>query len=218
MSIINVFDGDTISYNHTGEGAFTVRVIGAPAVPVAEPQIVTYSQRDPLWRDLPYAASETFGSAGCYTVCVTMIYSLTGSLDEPPVVAEAMKRAGCYNGDYLAYPWKIPEACPGLRYDGPMDVTVDGLLRWHDCRADMERVYDELAEGPVIMEVDFVPGGEFNQHYVIAETFNEETGDLQIIDPWDGTRKQLLAAYSPAFGGWSLSRAIYGLRLLRLDR
>lgn len=197
---------------------YDVRV--TPPRPANRPPLTLYSQNDPRWKDDPFAGGVPFGGpggAGCYTVAVAMINSLTGSLDEPPIVARALREAGCFEGAYLTHPERIPDACPGLCYDGPFDVSKDGPLRWHRTAADMDRVYEELSQGsPIIMEVDFAPGGEFNQHFIVCESWNEETGDLQIADPWDGTRKELLAAYSPVFGGWDLKRAIYGLRLLRV--
>jgi hypothetical protein len=170
-----------------------------------------YSQRDARWANLPYStAPTTFERAGCYVVCVAMINSLTGSLDDPPTIAAALQRAGCFEGAFLTRPHQIPAACPGLEYRG--------TYRWHDTAADMDRVWQELEEGPTILEVDFKPGGTFNQHFIVAESYNEETGGIQICDPWDGTRKELPSSYSPVLGGWDLKRAIYGMRCLRVTR
>lgn len=174
------------------------------------PQMTLYSQNDDQWKYKEYAPGVTFATAGCFVVCVAMIYSMTGSPDDPPVIAEALRRAGCFEGAYLTHPDKIPDACPSLGYYG--------TYRWHDVSADMSTVYENLKLGPVIMEVDFKPGGAFNQHFVVAEWWNEETGDIDIADPWDGKRKSLPSAYSPVLGGWDLKRAIYGLRLLRLKK
>jgi hypothetical protein len=177
--------------------------------PYTPPREMTlYSQNDPRWTLQEYAAGTTFGEAGCYVCCVAMVASLTGSLDGPPVIAKALHNANCFDGNLLTRPENIPDACPGLGYYG--------TYRWHDVAADMDIVYDNLRRGPVIMEVDFEPGGEFNQHFVVATEWNEETGDIKIADPWNGEYKMLPAAYSPVYGGWSLGRAIYGLRCLRL--
>ncbi|MBN1815373.1 MAG: hypothetical protein JXA14_26310 [Anaerolineae bacterium] len=176
--------------------------------PTNRPPMALYSQNDPRWKNLVYAGGSTFGQAGCYVVAVAMIASLAGSVEDPPRVAEELVRAGCFEGNLLTKPENIPLAYPGLRYDGS--------YRWHTEAADMSVVWEELARSPIIVEVDFKPGGGFNQHFVVAEAWNEETAGIQIADPWDGRRKELPAAYSPVYGGWSLERAIYGLRLLRV--
>lgn len=171
-----------------------------------------YSQHDPQWEDEVYSGKTTFGAAGCYVCCVAMIASLAGSTDDPPTIAKALRDAGCFgagdDADLLLRPELIPEACFGTEYHS--------TYRWHDKPADMLAVWDEVKLGPTIIEVDFAPGGRFNQHFVVAEAWDEETGGLQIADPWDGQRKELPAAYSPVLGGWSLERAIYGMRCLRV--
>jgi hypothetical protein len=179
------------------------------------PEMALYSQRNPMWRYQPYAGGVSFGRAGCYTVAVAMIVSLAGYDDTPPAVARKMREAGCYSGAYLTRPDRIPDAYPELRYDGPVDVSTDGPLRWHHSEADMARFREELERGPVITEVDFRPGGAFNQHFVVCEHFTEN-GDVVIADPWDGTRRELLDRYSPTWGHWDLGRGIYGVRLLRV--
>jgi hypothetical protein len=102
-----------------------------------------------------------------------------------------------------------------MRYDGPVNVGQDGPLRWHHGDADMERFKAELVEGPCIIEVDFIPPtAKFNQHFVIAEGFTRGGTDLAIVDPWDGTRTNLLERYAQTH--WDLKRALYGMRLLRV--
>ena len=177
--------------------------------------LTLYSQRDPRWRNLVYAGGLTFGQAGCYTVSVTKILSLAGYTDDPPTVAAKLRDAGCFNGALLGRPDRIPDAYPLMRYDGPVDVSQDGPLRWHNGVADMERVKTELEKGPCIIEVDFVPPtAKFNQHFVVAERFTEDGKDLVIADPWDGTRTKMLERYAQTH--WDLKRAIYGMRLLRV--
>lgn len=179
------------------------------------PELACYSQRNPRWCDEIYAGGVTFGMAGCYTVAVADVLSLAGYTDEPPEVARKLRGAGCFVGANLSRPDRIPDAYPLMQYDGPVDVSKDGPLRWHDGPADMERVWAELRKGPVIMEVDFEPGGEWNQHFVVAEEWDEVANDILIADPWSGERVLLLKQYSPVWQHWDLSRAIYGLRLLR---
>lgn len=177
-------------------------------------QITLYSQRDSRWRNEVYAGGMTFGKAGCYTVAVAMILSLAGYTDTPPMVAANLRAAGCFSGALLGRPDRIPNAYPLMRYDGPIDVSQDGPLRWHDGRADMARIQQELAQGSIIMEADFIPPtAKFNQHFFVAEGFTPDGKDLIICDPYDGVRTKLLERY--AKDSWNLARAVYGLRLLR---
>ena len=179
------------------------------------PPITLYGQRDPTWRDLVYAGGMTFGQAGCYVTAVTMMLSLAGYEDDPPTVAAKLREANCFNGALLGRPDRIPDAYPLMRYDGPVDVSRDGPLRWHDGAADMERFKAELEKGSCIIEVDFIPPtAKFNQHFVVAERLTPDGKDLLIADPWDGTRTKLLERYAQTH--WDLKRAIYGMRLLRV--
>jgi len=174
-----------------------------------EMPMTLYSQRDPRWRDQVYAGRMSFGQAGCYVTCVAMIASLTGSDDNPPVVAIKLREAGCFSGTYLSHPERIPQAYLGLQWDG--------LLDWRNQAADLMRLQVELAQGPVIIEVEFSPGGAAppnDQHFVVAESFTNDGKDLYIVDPWDGARTRLMERY--ALDSWDLARAIYGARLLRV--
>lgn len=185
------------------------------------PQVVMacYSQRDPVWRDKVYAGGVTFGTAGCYIVAVADVLSLAGYTDEPPEVARKLREAGCFDSpeypSYLTRPDRIPDAYPLMQYDGPVDVSKDGPLRWHDGPADMERVWAELRKGPIIAEIDFITATpKFNQHFIVLTEWDEAINDIKIADPWTGTRGYLLKRYGGP--GWTFKRAIYGLRLLRM--
>ena len=196
------------------EWADALDAIGAPD---DAPAMTLYSMRDRRWRDQVYAGGVTFGEAGCYITCVAMIASIAGVVDEPPEVAWRLRKALCFDGAYLTRPQNIPIEYPYLRYDGPMDVTHDGELRWHDCIADIGRVRAELEDGPVIMEVDFIPVTKgFNQHFVVAEAMTPDGDDILIADPWDGSCTRLLERYALPEHEWKLARAVYGLRLLRV--
>lgn len=166
-----------------------------------------FSQNDPRWRDQEYAGGVTFGQAGCYVTCVAMVLSLSGYEDTPLEVARRLRQAKCFNGPLLTIPENIPQAYPRMRYDG--------TVRWHESDAQLTELWTALRDAPVIIEVDYKPGGAFNQHFVVAVDWDEETLDLVIVDPIDGQEAQLIDRYSPEWQNWTLARAIYGMRLLR---
>jgi hypothetical protein len=222
-SLLQVPPELTIIFGDDGFGVYDLRTTGGPYIeppapdtqPPAAPALTLYSQRDERWRYTYYAGGETFGSAGCYTVAVAMMLSLAGYTDTPPVVAEKLRAAGCYVGAMLAHPDRIPNAYPLMRYDGPVDVSKDGPLRWHDGGADIARFNEELAKGPIIAEFDFIPAtAEFNQHFVVALRYTDDGKDLVIADPWDGTETRLMLRYAQS--SWELKRALFGVRLLRV--
>jgi len=183
---------------------------GMPIEPLPEPEpgivMALYSQNNPEWRDKIYAGGLTFGQAGCLACSADMIASLAGYTDTPPEFAAKLREVGAFSGALLSHPERIPDAYPRLRYDG--------TINWHNVPADLGILQDELSVGPVIIEVDFNPGGALDQHFVVAEMFSATGGDLVVADPWTGTRIELLRKYG--LSNWSLERAVYGLRLLRV--
>jgi hypothetical protein len=175
--------------------------------------LTAYSQRDPRWANLEYAGGTTFAAAGCYVTSVAMICSGAGYLDDPPEVARRLREAGCFDGNLLTRPDKIPDAYPLTVYEGAHN--------WHSTSANMDSVWGALAKGPTIIEVDFRPTTKtFDQHFVVGESWDEETGDVFILDPWDGQRVRLMERYELVWYSLlgftpKLENAICGLRLLR---
>ena len=109
----------------------------------------------------------------------------------------------------MTYPERIPQAYRALDWMGMLD--------WRSVAADLSRLQAELMRGPVIITVEFEPGGmapPSGDHCVIAEAFSTNSFDLHIVDPWDGARTRLLERY--ARKRWSLARVITGARLLQL--
>ena len=188
-------------------------ITGVPIEPPPEPEpsvmMELYSQNNELWRDDIYAGGLTFGQGGCLVCSADMIASLAGYTDTPPEFAAKLREVGAFSGALLNHPERIPDAYPLLRYDG--------TVNWRNVPADLGILQDELNVGPVIVEVEFVPGGAQppdDQHFVVAEMFSADGGDLVVADPWTGTRIKLLEKYAKV--GWGLARCIYGLRLLRV--
>ena len=116
--------GGVIGGDFGGQGRVTVedeatvyslegkwRKVVKPIVPVAQ-GMTLYSQRDPRWADAVCAGGATFGEAGDYVCCVAMVASLAGSAEEPPQVADELKRVGCFGAPGSRRP-VLPPA-PGL--------------------------------------------------------------------------------------------------------
>jgi len=186
-----------------------------PAPPAT---LVPYSQRDPRWANEVYSTGSTFAKNGCLVVCVAMVVSAAyPDRILPPEVAENLKRAGCFVGDYLSRPSRIPDAYPRLSWDG--------VIHWRDKPADMAFVRSELAQyGCAVAEVAFNPQypvywvdankvTHWNQHFIVITELTAD-GDVLIADPWDGDFK-LLGASRYSLPGWTASRALTGLRLVR---
>ena len=181
--------------------------------------ITLYSQRHWYWMDEPMAdGTYTIGEAGCALTASAMVCSQIEPSLTPMELNHRLKDVDGYSGANLV--WEKVVDCvlskvPGayVYYSGPTNRWKDGVLIWRDGLANMERVEVELSQGPCIMEIDFVPGGPLNSHFVLATGFNRERTDIYIYDPWDGVRTLLLQRY--ARKDWILARAIYGLRLLR---
>jgi hypothetical protein len=184
-----------------------------------------YSQNDPSWRDLEYAGGTTFGSAGCFVVCVAMLAQASepDALLTPPEVARALRDAGAFNGNLLSNTQYIPSAFPNLTIDS---LETRGAIHYRDTAADMEYIAAELVNGPLIAEVAFDPKKpvtwvdldgkrHWNQHFVLIVSVDLEADTAMIADPWDGELKELTASRY-ALPGWKASRIITGLRLVRL--
>ncbi len=172
------------------------------------PSLQPYSQRDPRWKDEEYTPGWTFGAAGCLVVAYTIMLSLGGYNDDPPTFARRLRETipGVFKDGELVKPQEIPNLYPQMEWAGKLD--------WVRTAADMDRVHHELERSPVVMQVDFKPGGGLDTHFVVAEGFTPDGKDLLIIDPFDGASTRLLERY--ALDSWDLARAIYGLRLLRV--
>jgi len=189
-------------------------VIGGEVVevaPIERPSLKRYSQRDPRWANYVLAEEGgiryTIGSVGCYITCVAMVASLAGYTDTPPEVAEKLRAVGALDGRWLSRPHLIPKAYPRL--------TFHGIRDWRTRPADIREIRQWLDIAPLILEVEFRPGGPpppHDQHFVLALRFTDDGEDLIIVDPWDGEEARLLRRYAKPL--WDLTRAIYGARIV----
>ena len=202
---------DTFTIDVPVAGAYECKLITEQAPPAT---LVPYSQRDPRWANLPYNTGSTFAKNGCLVVCVAMIVSAAyPDRILPPEVADNLKRAGCFVGDYLSRPSRIPDAYPRLSWDG--------VVHWRDKPADMAFLRSELSTyGCAIAEVKWNPNGSqpqmSNQHFVVVTELTAD-GDAIIADPWDGDFKRLSASHY-SLPGWTVARVITGLRLVHPEK
>lgn len=200
---IGILTGDTFAVI---EGTITSLESAGDRAPTSGP-MTPYSQRDPRWRSVEYAPGFSIGRWGCYLCCVAMLASAAGYEDTPPEVAAKLRAANVFEGGELLRVALISQAYPKLEYTGRYD--------WLNTPADMIRVRRELEKGPAIVEVDFRPStSAVETHFVLAWDFTEDGKDLYISDPWDGSDTLLMERY--AEDDWTLSRAILGLRLIRV--
>ena len=182
--------------------------VGAPPA-----EMVRYSQNDSRWARVVYAGGATFAESGCLVVVATMVASQVYPELLPPAMAVGLNQQGAFDGVLLSRPARIPLAFPLLRWDG--------YVHWRSTAADLARLAEEIVQGgPTIVELvwsplDPRPPQEGNQHFAVAVAVVGK--DVAIVDPFDGQDKLVSLSRYAQPAGWSAARAIYGMRLLRVE-
>jgi ABC-type bacteriocin/lantibiotic exporter with double-glycine peptidase domain len=162
--------------------------------------IVAYSQRNEKWRN-HLMINRTVGSVGCAITCCAMLATQFDKNVTPASLNSFLRNNSGYTNDNCIYWAKLSEFVPQIKFRN--------YYTWRNSKADINLVLSELKNQPVLLQVDFYPGGYLNSHFVLAT--HHENDDIAIIDPWDGSRTKLLQRY--AVNGWSLERAIYAMVL-----
>lgn len=163
------------------------------------------SQRDSRWasKKLGTSTVSTIGGYGCLLTCASMVCKYFGKDTDPSRLNDEMVKAkGFTNGDLwlwgqlsLIYPditfdWDVYNQ--GSFYDLPCDLTlIDKLL---------------ALKLPVIVQVDFMPGGDVQEHWVLIKG---KEGDYIINDPYFGEEYFFTAKYGDP------SRYIFAVRVYR---
>lgn len=144
-----------------------------------------FSQRDPLWRSKRYTrqSSNTFGAYGCYVTALASLVAWAGYQVDPLVVALALDDAGAFTGGELMYPDKLAQSFTSLGEYGRFD--------WDKARADVGLLSAWLQFAPVVVKVDFWPGGSVQSHFVLAYQYEPDpeggaNDRLWVMDPWHG--------------------------------
>ena len=164
------------------------------------------AQREPAWRDdLLGFSNLTLGGWGCALTCASMVCRTVDWAFTPETLNVELRDVNGFYGAHLD--WSvIPQVVPGLKFDG--------IVNWTNGPADMAAIYGHLERHPLIVWVDFDPGGGHNTHFVLVTERYGDT-DLLCLDPWDGYEGRLLLRYG--LRDWTLERAIYGMRPLYVD-
>jgi len=186
-------------------------VCHGPEVPLpTKPEIKIFSQRDPLWVGHSMGGiGQTIGSAGCALVCAAMVASQV----MPNINPAWLNAKNPYNivniglGPEAHLAWEtLPDILPNTTW-----VAADKLTWKQRLTQDqLDMVIAKLAVAPLILYVDFYPGGAFSSHFVLGLRYLEDIQDIEIADPWDGSKTKLLQRY--ARPGQDLKTAIWGIR------
>jgi len=158
-------------------------------------------QWDPRWSgeflgDL--GRGRTIGEAGCAVACLTAWLQWTcgweGDLLETRGV---LHRRGLLCGsDHTLVTWaSLETAWHAASFDARCWAS------WRSSPADLEMLDHWLKNGPVVVEVDFVPETmQHDQHFVVALCWADcsvplKDRTLTIMDPWEGSIRLLPPAY-----------------------
>lgn len=191
-----------------------------------------FSQRDPLWKDLRYSASGdgTFGKYGCFVTALASLATFAGYDVTPVTFAEAIGKAGAFDGNFLNHPSKITEAFLRLVWhkDPFIESRYASYVNWRVDPADLGVLARLLQKYPVILEVDFDEADyDIDQHFVLALEYKPDPAGgaddgLVIMDPWTGRRENILVDYfNPKWvrdgtmkaGATKVARTVTGLRV-----
>jgi hypothetical protein len=159
-----------------------------------------YSQRDSRWRNDRLGESKyTIGSAGCAMTVATMLATQVEDIN-PKEMNTWLSNHNGYTHDGRLWWKKVSERVKKLSFEK--------YVKWTTTPADMDMIYSELEDHPVILRVDFVPNtSKLDSHFVVA--YGKTDNDLLIVDPIDGSKTKLLERYAEE--DWDLARAIYAL-------
>ena len=167
--------------------------------------ITIYSQRDQRWAStkLGNSASVTIGTDGCLLTDFAMLADVT-----PVVMNEARKATGGFQaeprGAYAAN-FDIAAACARIGAKNVKLVGSGGPFPKPVPLASMTTLVNHLRSGNyAILEVDSVPGGQLDTHYVVALGASVDA-QIVIVDPWTGDLVPLCPRY-----GANAAIAIYG--------
>ena len=160
-----------------------------PPPPSGGLDIPLFCQRNSPWSGIRLGASaHTVGARGCAMVAATMRAWLVDNTLDPGKVVTWLNANGGFTSTGNLYWAKVAQMVNGLQFAD--------YYTWRDAGqvANMTIVRRELAKGPVVIQVDFIPGTtQLDSHFVLA--LREVNGDIEFIDPWTGTKRWLKTSY-----------------------
>lgn len=134
---------------------------------------VIYSQRDPQWASLTLGTgATTIGQEGCLMTCAAQMLTECGTIMRPDALNSWLKsNSGFTQGNHFIF----------ASIDKLNAVKFRMLGNCVNVPAPMSALEAAIKSGAyIIVQVDFVPGGSIQQHWVLYR------GDGKITDPWYG--------------------------------
>lgn len=147
-----------------------------------------WSQRDPRWaNDRMGSSSITLGQEGCLVTCTASVLHYLGIDTDPKRYNYLLSTKGGYATPNLMY-WLMP----GKLWVGKVARAEYKTFYGTGWEATANAI---LADGrPALAQVDFVPGGAMNQHWVVL--IGKIDGIWWCYDPWYGSTAALNARYN----------------------
>lgn len=168
----------------------------------AQTSLTTFSQRNPRWAsELMLPSTRTVGGSGCAMVSACIIATRVDPTLTPLELNRRLSANGGYTAGGLLYWRKVEEAVPGLRF-----VAYNTWRTTPKPDADITLVRAVLERGPCVIQIDHIPGGDLDTHFVVGIRMLGDD-DVEIIDPWYGDTTTLKTRY------WrgSLPQSIFAL-------
>jgi hypothetical protein len=148
-----------------------------------------YSQNDPRWKDdyLGYSKT-TMGNFGCLVTAVAAYMTFLGEDITPGALNNLLIMRGGFTGN--RYYWQMPSKIWGI--EKPEDYGFSVGVGFETA---LDRILAD--KRPALAMVDFIPGGAFDQHWVLI--LGKVGGVYYLLDTWDGTVQALGAKYKKIF-------------------
>lgn len=162
---------------------------------IQQPTYVIYSQRDPSWSSIGLGTGQsTIGQDGCLMTCAAQMLTECGSVMNPAALNVWLKANGGFvQGDHFVF----------ASIDRLNVVKFRTLGACVNVPAPMQMLEAAITAGAyVIVQVDFIPGGSIQQHWVMYR------GQGNITDPWYGD-KALITRYGKDAATAIIGYAIY---------
>ena len=154
-------------------------------------EVPFYSQRDPRWgNDKMGHSSILMKNEGCLVSITAAGMTYFGHHETPGTLNRKLTDNGGYASPNLFY-WNMP----AILYGDILKTEDRSFVNGAGFEIDVSRILSE--KRPVWAVVDFVPGGTFNQHWVLI--IGKVEGVFYLLDPWDGTVQALGAKYKKIF-------------------